>query len=477
MAATSTTSSLSARWAALSCSALFCAAAFGGGSVFETDTLEHPMPATNQEFGNSVGLSGTLAIVGCPESNGDGGQAFVFERSGGVWSLTQALSSGESQPGNEYGDAVDIETPYAIVGDSATGSGTAYVYEDKLGQGWILRDTITPSDAQEGVDFDFGIAVARWGDFAVVGAPKAPGGGAVYVFRRDGMDWNEEFILQGSDTLAGDEFGAAVDMDGDYVIVGAPGADANGSNSGRVYIFVRNDEEGVGPLWEEELADTPAGFDGSDALGTSVAISLPWAAAGAPFAAPGADPASGSVQVYSKGPGPEWFTEDEFNSDSSTAFNSYGYSVSLDGNRLLVAGLVADSQKGAGYLYTLDASGDGGSIATETDVLQGSDSGTIDLFGNEVALNGDSALIGAPQNDTMGNNVGRAYIYEGLFDAAECPGDINGDLFVDSTDLNAVLSAFGSGSGGDADGDGDTDSSDLNIVLANFGEDCFPDPQ
>ncbi len=55
---------------------------------------------------------------------------------------------------------------------------------------------------------------------------------------------------------------------------------------------------------------------------------------------------------------------------------------------------------------------------------------------------------------------------------APCPGDLNGDLSVDSQDLNVLLGAFASSGAGDLDDDGDTDSSDLNILLGAFGSNC-----
>lgn len=56
--------------------------------------------------------------------------------------------------------------------------------------------------------------------------------------------------------------------------------------------------------------------------------------------------------------------------------------------------------------------------------------------------------------------------------ACPCPADLNYDAQVGFTDLNLLLSSFGSGSGGDADGDGDTDFSDLNALLSAFGSPC-----
>jgi len=66
---------------------------------------------------------------------------------------------------------------------------------------------------------------------------------------------------------------------------------------------------------------------------------------------------------------------------------------------------------------------------------------------------------------------------EVLPDTPACPGDVDGDHDVDSTDLNIILTAFGCSApgpcSGDADGDGDTDSTDLNIVLTAFGQPCL----
>lgn len=78
--------------------------------------------------------------------------------------------------------------------------------------------------------------------------------------------------------------------------------------------------------------------------------------------------------------------------------------------------------------------------------------------------------------DSMG--VGEAYdcvLYVGpgaRVVLPDCPGDLNGDNEVNSSDLNILLAAFATTSAGDIDGDGDTDSGDLNLLLAAFANDC-----
>ena len=60
------------------------------------------------------------------------------------------------------------------------------------------------------------------GDVLVVGAPGFSASGAVFVYRHNGSAWNTEQIIE---TASGDDIGKAVAVDGDRMLVGAPGAD------------------------------------------------------------------------------------------------------------------------------------------------------------------------------------------------------------------------------------------------------------
>jgi len=77
---------------------------------------------------------------------------------------------------------------------------------------------------------------------------------------------------------------------------------------------------------------------------------------------------------------------------------------------------------------------------------------------------------------TGGGFTVKGGFWAGVETPPACPGDVDGDNDVDSTDLNIVLTDFACAPPnpctGDADGDGDTDSTDLNIVLSAFGDVC-----
>jgi len=124
----------------------------------------------------------------------------------------------------------------------------------------------------------FGAAVGIDGDVLLVGAPGEDSSttmgvvdtGAVYVFERQGFDWVEVQKLRAPTELANEKFGAAVgvalgDAGVDALIVGAPGYSAT---SGRAYLYERTD----GGSWEHEATLTQDVPNGGDLFGGSVGI-------------------------------------------------------------------------------------------------------------------------------------------------------------------------------------------------------------
>lgn len=105
---------------------------------------------------------------------------------------------------------------------------------------------------------------------------------------------------------------------------------------------------------------------------------------------------------------------------------------------------------------------------------------TID-GGGETFVTGGGFEVGGTigQPDAGAPMVGGDFeVIGGFWASPPCPGDLNGDLLVDITDLSTLLSNFGTPSGatpadGDSDGDTDVDLSDLTTLLSNFGTTCF----
>jgi hypothetical protein len=112
------------------------------------------------------------------------------------------------------------------------------------------------------------------GDTAVVGANQdedaGSAGGSAYVFNRSSGMWSQQAKLTASDGATNDNFGSAVDISGDAIVVGAYGAmiGFNSFSQGAVYIFVRSDT-----TWSEQIKlDEGIEGDENDNFGRSVAI-------------------------------------------------------------------------------------------------------------------------------------------------------------------------------------------------------------
>lgn len=244
----------------------------------------------------------------------------------------------------------------------------------------------------------FGSAVSVDDTTMIVGAPGAGGIGAAYVFVHDGTSWVEEAKLTPSDGAAGDDFGHAVSVHGDHVIVGAPGHDSAGADAGAAYIFVHS-----GGVWSEDAKLTATGAGAGDEFGVSVSMEHDHAAIGAPREAAGL---SGSAFVFSE-TGGVWSQAVELFAADATAGDEFGFSVKLGDETLLVGsphsdGPVADT--GAAYVFD-----EVGGVWSQTTKLAPAGLVGGDHFGIAVARSGLLLTIGASGDDTNGSNAGARY--------------------------------------------------------------------
>jgi FG-GAP repeat len=196
--------------------------------------------AAEDRFGFSVAISEGRAIVGAPNASDAQprqGAAYVFTQSGADWNQTK-LAASDGLPGDNFGRSVAISGTSALVGaprPSGDSEGAAYVFTDS-GAGWDEQKHVA-SDAFAGDGF--GSSVAIDGDMAVVGAPfargkSAPNGhrqGAAYVFVSSALGWTRQGdVLFADDAMDSDEFGTSVAVSGSTATVGAPLVDS-------VYVF------------------------------------------------------------------------------------------------------------------------------------------------------------------------------------------------------------------------------------------------
>jgi hypothetical protein len=189
-----------------------------------------------------VAISGETVVVG---GSGDFlglGSAYVFVRSGGVWSQQQKLRASDAGRESGFGRSVAISGETVVVGSPLASGfmGEAYVFA-RSGGVWSQQQKLRASDART---FDnFGESVAISGETVVVGSPfddGATGGsqGSAYIFVRSGGVWSQQQELFASDAAVGDTFGGSVAFSGETLVVGASNdSGAAGLRQGSAYVI------------------------------------------------------------------------------------------------------------------------------------------------------------------------------------------------------------------------------------------------
>ena len=274
------------------------------------------------------------------------------------------------------------------------------------------------SDGQQNDEFSSGLSLD--GDRMVVGAGRADIGpnagtanqGIVYVFDYDGTTWVEQVLLRSSDALIGDEFGSAVDVEGDRFIGGARLKDASPSgDEGAAYVF-----EFDGTTWTESAKLTASDAGPGDLFGSAVLLEGDFAFCSAQLNdAPGTTLGDeGAVYVFQYD-GTTWTQTQKLVSSDVAETEEFGSSIGVDGDRLVIGahqeieGALVNA--GAVYVFEFD-----GTNWVETAKVVPSARHSQQLFGSAVDVDGDRMLVGASQNDTTGGTTGAGALWVFEFD-------------------------------------------------------------
>src|SRR2546429_5189198 len=118
-----------------------------------------------------------------------------------------------------------------------------------------VETKLSPADSTLFQNFGWSVAVS--GDTVVAGTPvdstDSTYAGVAYIFVRAGGTWSQQARLAPDVPSAFAEFGYSVAINGDTLVVGAPGEDDGGNAAGAVYVFVRQ-----GPIWRQQTTLTPS---------------------------------------------------------------------------------------------------------------------------------------------------------------------------------------------------------------------------
>jgi len=262
---------------------------------------------------------------------------------------------------------------------------------------WI--ETARLIHAGGSADDAFGASVAIDGDTAVVGQPIGAlvgmhVAGAAYVFVRSGGAWTEAATLVPSDGAIDDAFGNSVAISGDTIVVGAPGAALGDvAAEGKAYVFVRPSGGWAGVLHENAQLGNflAAGATGPDGLGFSVSISGDTVVAGAPESFS----QSGLVFVFVE-PGATGWTSTIAPSAflEASSGDHLGFSAAISGDTV-VAGATYFSETGSAFVWVRPTGGWSDVLLESADLLPSAPSPGGE-FGRSVAIDGTTAVVGAP---------------------------------------------------------------------------------
>jgi FG-GAP repeat len=288
----------------------------------ECQKLVAPDAASGDRFGCSVAIDNNTIVIGAYGDDGQAGSASVFVRNDSNWVFQQKLTASDAESADFFGYSVAIDNNIIIIGapkddySSVADIGSAYLYQ-RQGATWLEQSILRASDG--GSSHYFGFSVALDANWAVIGAYEGDtnvvsGAGAAYVFSRTGANWVErQKLFDANDPCYGEDFGWAVAIKNDTILIGCPYDFVDGDKTGSVFEFVRTDTNWI---QSDRLAAGDA--DTNDRFGSSLALSGCHIIIGAPNNINN-DKLTGSAYIFNEN---DTVTGD-FDGDSDVDFNDF----------------------------------------------------------------------------------------------------------------------------------------------------------
>ena len=419
-------------------------------------------------YGNIVAISGDTMVVGVPSEDSDAtgvngepnnnlsngsGAVYVYQSTAAGWIQQAYLKASNTNEGDLFGISVAIHGDTIAVGASSEdggaagvngssvtnrdSSGAVYVFA-RSNDNWTQQAYIKASNPD---DIDaFGGALDIYNDTLIVGATREDSAsrfdddeilqanndlndaGAAYIFIRNGTTWSQQAYLKAPNTIRSQNFGNAVAVDGETVVVGAKfdQSSAQGVNgddsltgatqSGAAFVYVRDANQ-----WTLESFLKGSNTAAFHQFAFSLDISNNTIVIGAPFESSastgingdqttGAAFAAGAAYVFHR-VGNTWSQQAYLKASNTAANDRFGESVAISGDIILIGApgedgssnrfdlLQADnsvSESGAAYLFQRS-----GTVWTQRNYVKAINTGEGDGFGEAVAIDMSKYVVGA----------------------------------------------------------------------------------
>jgi hypothetical protein len=327
-------------------------------------------------LGDDVDMYGNVAIAGQPGAQDHAGEAFIYVRdSAGHWNQTATLTPSDSNPGQWFGARVALLDNRAVVASY----GAIYLFVRQSSGAWLQKDKHTFARAAGVSDLDW------QGNLLVVGVLGDPYPN--YAFAYDSSQTNllrKIARFAPTDAAKSDGFGTRVAAYGSTVIATAPGYN---SDQGAAYVYTC----GTSACTQSQKIVSIAGKPG-DKFGSSADINGTYLVIGAP----GADQSGeydaaqgGSAYVYTRA-GKAWAQTQTLHPTSQDYSNyvSFGEDLTIQGSRLLISSPRNNVfWEGLVFEYTV-----AGGVWSPRALLRSD----LDGFGESTSLIGEFAIVGTP---------------------------------------------------------------------------------
>ncbi len=352
------------------------------------------------------------------------------------WNQIQKIVASDRKISQHFSKSVDISGNYAFVGAHREGTdehgmdvlpkaGAAYIFEKQTNGNWLQIQKIVASDRN--TEDNFGTSISVDGNIAVVGAYKRDTTiqgvfysqvGAAYVFEKDvSGEWNEVQKLIASDMDSLNFFGKSVAISGNNMVIGAAFRDTSDFSgtvpqAGAAYFFERNNQG----VWEQQQKVVASDFEAFSIFGWSVAISGNYAVIGAYKEnenSTGLQPKTnaGAAYIFERING-IWTQVDKLTASDRNNADWFGYNVAISGNTAVVGAYQEDNDvngdanlSNAGAAYIFERDVNGNWV--EIQKIVASDRNTEDWFGYALDISNDYIVVGARQEDedSLGGNT------------------------------------------------------------------------
>lgn len=350
-------------------------------------------PTAGHRLGETVNISGSTIVCGSPGDDEKGtasGSVNVFvDRV-----LQKTIYAPTPQLNDALGGVVSVDGDKMAWGTPHHTNNSGIVGVVTRTAGAWSGSTVLTLDLRS-ADDRFGAAVALWGDWLAVGAPRADKR-AVYLFKRNGLLWTLQQTIKSTVFYDDSQYGSALAMANGWLVIGEPDRDWRVTDDGAVYVYKL---AASGLTWTSALTLSATAADAVDYLrfGTAVATDGQTIVVGAP------NPWNlGKVYTYTYD-GTSW-TGGTLTAPDGATGDQFGASVDVDG-RMIVVGAPYDdgvrTDEGSAYVFV------NGVFRHKL----GTGPVAGDKFGTAVAVEGSTVVIGVPYADMAGLDAGAACIF------------------------------------------------------------------